>query len=245
MAQPTGPYAVQVIWGKDQIINGWLPEEFSFEVQSDWGTPFADGGDKITAIASGLGVNLRLKIRSSQIWEGSSPVTLTIPIDFVAREDGKALEQVVTPVKQLMALALPDEFGEDAGTRLVPPGPNFVGTYLNKEGKEEQVTVAGTDITVRLGNFVSFKKVIVTNVSATFSGKMLRDGYPAEAKAEMSFVTYTVMTKAGLDDVFPGSGRQVSQAGESRQKNVYVDTAERLRDVGYAFFGNIGNRDRS
>ena len=202
-------YRVRIISRSNKIptVRGWLPEEFSFSVESEWEPLFPSGGIPGltgivgTAISSG-GYTTKTINATSQAWSGSSPIEFSLPIDFVAVRD--AQKEVVTPVKNLMKLALPgeldafDEFGI-GNVFLDPPGPVITDAY---SAYRDRVGTRGDNIALRIGNFIIFKDVIITNVSANWVGKLSPEGLPMQAQAEVTIRTYTMISKEQLEEAF-------------------------------------------
>ena len=83
-------------------VQGWLPEEFTFGVDSEWEPIYGQDQSTLSRFASGLGVSTRSTSASTQIWTGNSPISLTIPIDFIATSRMR-LTEVVSPVKESYA----------------------------------------------------------------------------------------------------------------------------------------------
>ena len=201
---PNAKYQVNVISsrpGRETLtVSGWMPEDISFSVQSDWDQPFQEGNSKTQAILSTAGISTKLLSLSSQVWSGSSPVTLSIPLDFYAETN--AFQEVVTPVQNLMQMALPDTatVGFAGGaTFLVPPGPislDAVNQAITQEGS------SGDNIIISLGSFLRFSKVVVKSVTPSFSLKLSKEGHPMRARVEIEFSSFGTMTKRQLSTIF-------------------------------------------
>ena len=195
--------------GKPILIEGWMPESITTTAGSEWGQPFDDSfvGGIINDI-SDLGGKLipTFKALSSQVWQGNTPIAITIPIEFIAYSS--ALKQVVEPTVSLIRMALPreEQFGDfsyrgkqitDGITVLKAPGPSAVvdlpgiGQYFKSE-----------DITVKLGSFMTFKRAIIKDVNVTWDLKLSPEGYPMRSEVEIQIESPTVITKQGIDNIF-------------------------------------------
>lgn len=179
-------------------VSGWLPEEFQFGVESEWDSPFDKGGGTGSQVLSAVGLSTKTTVRSSQVWSGSSPVTISMPIDFIAVNNSR--NEVVRPIRTLMKMALPGGIEKFGSTFLDPPGPTIVDTI--DAYKDSTSLVRGDIITVRIGRFIRFTHVVILQVQPSWSGKLSVDGLPMQAKVDIGFRTFTTLTKNQLDRMF-------------------------------------------
>lgn len=190
-------YLVKIRSAQVGTVEGWLPEEFSFSVESDWESPFAGNSSTFQQVLGAIGASARTSALSSQVWSGSSPVTLSLPMDFVAKSD--AVSEVVNPVKLLMKMALPGETSLGGVLVLDPPGPAFIDSVTAFRGVID--SSRGDDITVSIGSFLRLSKVIVRGVSCNWSGRMSVDGYPMQCRADVELRTFTAITKDQIESM--------------------------------------------
>ena len=142
-----------------------------------------------------LGTSTRTTALSSQVWTGSSPVTLTLPIDFVAISNAAA--EVIAPVKQLMKMALPEEVNLAGVTTLDPPGPAYIDGINAFKGVVDGSR--GDNITISVGSFLRLAKVIIRSVNCNWSGRLSAEGFPMQCRAEVEARTFTAITKDQLE----------------------------------------------
>jgi len=94
-------------------VSAHLPEEFEISVSSDYDTPFAEGvlrdRERLKLGARLLGVGTTTQIMSLQVWQGSAPIDLNIPIHFLLDSDPET--DILRPIRDLMSLSLPSTFG--------------------------------------------------------------------------------------------------------------------------------------
>jgi len=199
MALPNeGLYRITLIANSLKLpIKAWAPEEMTFGVESTWDSPLADVGSSLNVLTQATaGTSSLTKSQFSQVWQGSSPINITIPFRFFARSKDSAREDVVNPVRDLMKLAVP----ADEGLTLSPPGPVSLNV-VNKLAKSGSAGI-GDKIDISIGRFLRFKNVIVTQVSANLPLKFTADSIPQSITAEVTFNTHTVVTKNDLDAIF-------------------------------------------
>lgn len=113
---PGDPYRVRLYRGEKLLFKGWLPENFTFTLDSQWDTPLANTiNDAIGPMASSIsytGLTPRHKAVTYQAWQGSSPVAFNLSIHLKAEDDARA--DVVERVRRLGQLVLPGEIGTGA-----------------------------------------------------------------------------------------------------------------------------------
>ena len=100
------------------------------------------------------------------------------------------LNDVVQPCARLQAMSLPREGGA-AGLFLIPPGPTpfsfDVTSFL--QGRSVAPSITGDNITIRVGNFLTFKSVIILNTKVVFDNRLGVKG-PVGATVDVTFETY-------------------------------------------------------
>lgn len=132
-----------------------------------------------------------VKIATAHYWQGASPISFSLPFEFVAQEDPQ--KEVIEPIKELYKLAAPYEFGADAAGVLIPPGPSVAG----------YVTGAGLNISVYIGRNIVFNNVIVDSVTAEIDTRPAKDsGKILYAKAEVSFSSFFAVSRKDIDSIF-------------------------------------------
>jgi len=185
------------------VVKAWAPTNFQLQVESSWDTPFADvGGGLVGTTLSALGLSLKSKPASLNIWSGSSPITLTLPLEFIAETNAR--QDVVTPIRQLMSLALPSL--ESDGIRFIPPGPtayDLQGTVKGLSGIDiGSGKQRGDRIDIVVGKFLRFENVVIVSVNSDYTLKMSVDGAPMKATAEITFRTFTTLDKEEFSRIF-------------------------------------------
>ena len=158
-----------------------LPEELQMSLTSEWDTPLLSSGASAleTLVQNGFGKSTRTQFASAQVWSGSSPIEITLPLEFYAEENPKL--EVVEPIVRLSKMALPRRGSTDKGL-FTPPGPRIFKVDTR------QLSNKHDDITISVGNFLTFNRVIITNVNPTFITRdMTQDGLPLRATCEVTF----------------------------------------------------------
>jgi len=125
---PSRPYHVIITsqkTGNTEIqVEGWLPEEITFDVSSQYEAPYAQGLNSsfpiIGEIARALGVNLVNQAMTVQVWQGGTELNFMIPLVLQAETD--ASRDVIQPIKKLLKLTMPKE--SQRGGLLEAPGPH-------------------------------------------------------------------------------------------------------------------------
>ena len=212
-----------------------LQENILTRVESRW-EPFvptsllATGNLLLQVVTRGRR-SLITKATSRRVWQGSSPMVLSLRLRFEAVED--TFTDVVEPVRLLQSIALPSEpqggvvdFEEVKKTVeahgavealsklpvLGPPGPSpfTLEGILNAERSWNEVSETeiieglkgGDIIVVDIGKFLTFWNVIVREVSALHHIKFDPSGNPVSADVNVIFETYEMITKESLEKAY-------------------------------------------
>ncbi len=84
-----------------------LPADFNFNLTAEWAAPFAEGiihSDRLNMIAQMMGMKFSNQTFSSNFWTGSSDVSFSFPLTFVAET---SYQDVLKPILTLVEMALP------------------------------------------------------------------------------------------------------------------------------------------
>lgn len=177
-----------------------LPEELQFQLSSEWDTPLLQGGGVggilESLVQEGFGVSTKTQFASAQVWSGSSPIEITLPLEFYA-ENNPRLE-VIDPIIKLAKMALPRKSGGNGASErglFVPPGPRIFG--FNTQN------IQNDQITIDIGNFLNFKKVVIVSVNPVFKTRdMLASGEPLSVTCEVVFRSMFSLTGEDFESMF-------------------------------------------
>ena len=117
-AGDNGRGAVQVVASLDGAQQLSLSAGSRYDAPFDQGLAELVGGETAGTIARLFGIRTVTKSMTSQVWQGSEHLCLTINLLFIAEED--AMTEVIQPIKSLMSLAMPSV---DTDKFLSAPGP--------------------------------------------------------------------------------------------------------------------------
>lgn len=168
---------IQSIHGDRQniAIKGWLPEEVTFDISSQYEAPFSQGLNQMVPgfgqMARAFGVNLVTQAMTSQVWQGSSEINISIPLIFQAETN--AYLDVIKPIKDLLKLTMPKDLA--IGGLLEAPGPHIDIDKLRASiGEVVQNTVPGPQQTT-VEATKSFFSSLSQDITGAFSagGKMI------------------------------------------------------------------------
>lgn len=192
----------------------------------------ATGNILIQALTRGKR-SLITKATSRRVWMGSSPMLLSLNLKFQAVEN--SFNEVTEPCRLLQSIALPSEPGAavdweglkkdiktegiiEAASKLPalgPPGPSpfTLEGILNTAASHNELTPSGIKeglkggdyIEVELGRFLTFRNVIVKEVSVAHHVKPDPQGDPTSASVNLIFETYEMMTTESLKKAYTKS----------------------------------------
>jgi len=199
------PYRAILQWstseGVDDYVVANLPETWSFAFTANWDAPWADGiinSDAFKHGAHAFGVATTTQELTSQIWNSSNSVDVTLPFIFVSRTS--AYDDVVIPAYKVAGLTLPTE---TASSSLSAPGPHLQ-IKSNDNTWFAVDTQGGEHLSLHIGTKFVLESVVVTNVNVEFDTMLDKDGYPVKAKVDVSIRTHTtpVRNKGGFRGMF-------------------------------------------
>lgn len=188
---------------KGYTVTARLPQEIQLQLSSVWDSPFVQstGNALVESLSNAVGVSSKLQYASAQIWSGSSPIEITLNLEFYAESD--PAREVLQPIIQLSRMALPRLAGTKKGGLFSPPGPRIF--TLDIDGQD----TSGDKITIKIGKFMNFTNVIITDVSPVFSTKdMGRAGIPLKASCSITFRSMYTFTGAELEAALTGSSSE-------------------------------------
>lgn len=201
---PANPnYVVTIAREGNPPIYAALPETFAFGVNANYEPRLPNSitdiaGQKFGAATIFLPVNRVLQEFSHQVWTSSSPMEFSLPLLFDAKKDAR--QDVLKPIKQMMAWALPFKSSPDS-LLLEPPGPTLLDPNRGR-------------ISLRIGNFVYIHSVLLVDVNPTWDTRMNREGVPISASCDVTMRTVNTPTQNDLleffmespDDLYTGYG---------------------------------------
>jgi hypothetical protein len=204
-------YQVHVVANEMRImVSAYLPDSFSLGVTSEYDTPFAQGIETgIGAIDSimksplaraATGSNFITQWMTAQVWSGSAPIAIQLPLVFIADTDPQ--KEVLKPIKDLMKLAMPSSgIGAigDAKGFLQSPGPRV---KIDKETQSISFDVRNP-ISIQIGKFLRFPSVVIENISQTYNTVFDSRGLPVRASVEITFKTFVTPTSEDIEKMFP------------------------------------------
>jgi len=189
--------------GKHEFtVHAYLQDKIVLTSQSNWegivqSMPgvgeLIKGVDTVSQAA--LGRTAISTVSTQRKWTGSEPIGLIFKLKFEAVND--VYREVLLPCMGLQSLTLP-RGGVMNTVGLIPPGPSPF--TLTQSGKTEFET-RGENITINIGNFISFRSVIVRNVRVTYENRMSDVG-PIGAEVELTVETWRMLTREELQAAY-------------------------------------------
>lgn len=230
---PIAPeYLIRIIsYRNRKAVTAILQQDLSIRVESKWepllpSSVLATANKAAQALTGGR-VSIITASTSRRIWQGSSPIQLSINLKFEAIR--KAHKEVVEPCQLLQAIALPSNnasYTEASemeltkskyaavkegigGVFLAPPGPTpfdskgLLSRDTNRNASDVVYGLKGGDIIkIEIGQFLSFWNVIVKEATVQYANKFTKEGFPISAIANIVFESYEMMTVETLDDSY-------------------------------------------
>jgi hypothetical protein len=120
-----------------------------------------------------------------RIWDGTSPLNVTLDIKFVAVHANRIREEVIEPCTRLQQIAVPNVIPVIGVAQ--PPGPG--------------IAYGGDRIDIYIGKFLKFSQVIVSAVNVAYDNKFDSSGNPLSASCTLEFSTYEMINKTELEKI--------------------------------------------
>lgn len=166
MSEPRSEYRLIIQQESDgsnapKKFTGWLPENISYSMSSQFESPFKPFLDN--GIATGMrmmGLSAMASSMTAQVWSGTDTPEIQLECKVYAEED--PLKEIRRPVLDLLSMVTPEESNASntmTGGMLLPPGPR-----LNTEAI--------------LGSTVKYMKESGNSTSSTI-GSGIENGYNA------------------------------------------------------------------
>jgi len=198
-------------------VHSVLQEQFSMRVGSRWESLVGSGGLPLleTLAQAGFGKTTVMPWMSRRKWQGTSPLEISLNLKLEAFTDAE--KEVVAPCRFLQQIAIPGYRTDSAALTLTakasgvylltPPGPN---PYPWKRGEI---------ITIEVGDFLTFDKVVPVSVDVKFDPKFTEDGgLPVSAVVSLQFETDEILTKEKVTEIYGGT-KVNAQGCVERDKN--------------------------
>lgn len=176
-------------------IEANIPETFSFGVQSNYDavlpTSIRDvvNGGIANAASAAFKFNRVLQALSQQIWQSSSPIEISLPLLFDAKEDAK--KEVRDPIVKLMAMCLPYKASK-GDVALTPPGPVLSKPDFGR-------------LSLRIGRFFYIHSVVLVDANPTFDTRLNAQGIPISATCDITVRTINTPSQEDIKAFFPDS----------------------------------------
>jgi hypothetical protein len=180
------------------IVSTPMAENFSTSLDITWNPILAGGmqeamsamvGGNVTEwvnkTAAAGGFNFQNKQLSAQLWQGSSYISYNIPFVFKVEKDPQ--RELVEPIKEIMKMALPREFGPILKAPYTPMLPD---------------SETNSPVEVRFGNFMVLKNCVITNISQTYDAIFDSDGRPLSAKLDVSVISTYIIVYDDIQTMF-------------------------------------------
>jgi len=245
-------YLVKIISYRNRCtIIGVLQQDIALKVESRWEylipSSILDTANRFAQFISKGKWSIITRATSRRIWQGSSPLQISLNLKFEAVEN--AYKEVVQPCLLLQSIALPSNVSYDqakvekyseklgisedyvkaagwvAGAFLAPPGPTpftTEGLFSRDNNRNIDDIVKGIQggdiIKIDIGRFLSFWNVIVKEVSPLFHIKFSETGDPISGIVNIIFESYEMMTVETLKQCYDKENFPVKSIQNGQEK---------------------------
>ena len=208
--------------GQELQVIAQTPEEIGLQIDNEWESWIANGevpgtnllqSRVLSRLATGIGVlgtasgiTRSVQGLTSQIWRGTTPLEIQLPLLLNAREN--AFTDVVVPIRNLIQLASPYRIGVGEGETIFnnlihAPGPTLFDVTSNNPN---------TAIRLEIGRIISIPSVVITSIQADIPNRYTAQGHPIEANLNVSLRTHYTYLREDYNQIFGGRDQQVASA---------------------------------
>lgn len=203
--------------GRKIRVLAQTPEEIGIQIDNEWEALVANGAIPLPAFlgagAIGVGVTgaqqflqssgikLANQGLTSQIWRGTSPLEIQLPLLLNARRS--AYDDVVVPMRNLIQLASPFSAGRRGeentllNTIIHAPGPTLIDAITRTDAN---------NISVSIGRLITIPSVVIISLQFDIQNRMTRDGWPVEANVNVVLRTHYTYLREDYETFFGFSG---------------------------------------
>jgi len=165
--------------GGSQIV--YLTKDISFTVVSEWSAMCGQPGAALPGITAITGQTALSQTLSTQVFQGSSPMDITLDFAFIAVDDSEM--DVILPAKTIMSWVMP----ENNNALLKTNYNKLTNTYASISN-----------------NYLDIDRwLIATNCTANFSNTLTDDGQPIRCDMSLTFKTKMLVTVTDFLAWFP------------------------------------------
>lgn len=193
--------------GSGRGVAALLDENASRELSANWNAPFENetlgsflersGHTVANVAATGLtayeltsGNTTRTTFNSLKMWEGTTPHSLNLTLNFVAFED--PVNEVHEALKRL------EEWASPSLNEVMPV------TVTNEDGAKANAGRMPPKLTLSIGRMAIFTDMVITNVSIPIGGPKTKDGYLLSAAVSVTIERTRTTNSTEIAGTFGG-----------------------------------------
>lgn len=196
----TDPYSLVIRSSKyKSSVLAKLPESIELRFTSEWDTLLPSSNSdlfKIFNLATNEAFNFHFKNKklSAQVWSGNSPIELSLPLEFKAQSEEEAKKNL-DYIKLLIKMNQPTQ---NSSGLMKPPGPHvFEDSKIMEKMFGKQA--AGDNISIMIGNFMLFTKVIILEVTPEIKSILDSNGMPMVINCQVTFRSFYTFLADEID----------------------------------------------
>lgn len=173
---PQSPFYCTIVHPSAGTVTGHLLEDITYALQSNFDSPLNDSGGMWHNLMVYLsGQSPKHKNLSVSLWQSTDFFRMSIPMEFVARDD--VMKDVIDPVRQLTKMAAP------------------IGTGFLKQPEVAIVTI---------GQVLTIPECYVIGVSPVMSRQMVEGNKPQKATVSVEIQSCKITSQEDIEAMFMG-----------------------------------------
>jgi hypothetical protein len=207
-------YSSKVVPPPNNILTGFLQQDFSFNSQASWNSPFETFGgifkllNSVRNLASTLIASTGFKDLAQKIpipmsfaqtikdYMGSTPPEFDLTMTFVATKDADQ-KKPVSNISTLLACTSPVSSSSTPGSVLdfMKPPLGYVHALTNPEDGV---------VNLKIGQWLQIPKLLISSVRPTYSKQVGKLGFPIYTTAQIHFEYFRTPSYEEIQSWFTG-----------------------------------------
>lgn len=216
----TDPYSLVIRSSAYGSVLAKLPESIELRFTSEWDTLLPSSNSdlfKVFNLATNEAFNFHFKNKklSAQVWSGNSPIELSLPLEFKAQSEEEA-KRNLNYIKMLVKMNQPTQ---NKSGLMKPPGPHvFEDSEIMK--KIFGQNAKGDNISIMVGNFMLFTKVIILEVTPEIKSILDSNGMPMVINCQVTFRSFYTFLADEIDGLLFSNKNTVLNSRNKKDKNL-------------------------
>ena len=196
-----------------RCVKGVMGPGTTRTLQANWNSPFEQSNlgnigriSQLAGIAQAAsGLTSITTFSSTQVWEGSRPLSFSLVLQFYALRDAE--KEVANALRALEVMASPRtkqgvEPGQikDIGWKAaLEVGKKVISDFLDTVIPDGRIP---SPVMINIGPRMTIPNCVIENITTDLSKERTRDGYPIRAEVQLQISTKTMLNRDAIGETW-------------------------------------------